>query len=223
MTLRTSLIAGVALAALFTAPAFAQNTVCSTSGAHAWIVPDKVFSVNAYPSGVSGIRGADLDALFAPYGVTISADPPDTIMLVDERNVYGGGAADPSLIWNLLGHRPAGAATMYDMLLQSAGNHPANFTLRFAEPVQAVRFVRAGLIAGRTGITHPEWTANAYDATGNIVARQHEDLIASYAPVPARMFDLKGTAPISSVSFYGDNHAFAAFTNLVIQLIAWCR
>lgn len=193
---------------------------CSASAA--WIIPTDVFSVNVYGT-TRGTYGKALNDLFAPYGVTVSADPVDTLSLVDERNVYGGGAVDTSLVWNIIGQRPAGSAEMRDILLQIAGNNPANFTLTFDKPVGAIRFVRAGLIAGGTGITHPEWTATARDAGGNVVASAHENLIASYSAVPARIFDLVGSGPITSINFAGDNHAFAAFTNLTLQLVGWCR
>jgi len=218
----SSFLAAAVLAASLLPAAARADTVCASSGQHTWIVPNSVFSTNVFGT-TRGTYGASLAALFAPYGVSVAADPVDTLSLVDERNVYGGGAVDTSLIWNLLGTRPADAPEMRDLLLQSAGNRPANFTLTFAQPVSGIRFVRAGLIAGVTGITHPEWTATARDAAGNVVATQHENLIASYSAVPARMFDLGGSAPIASVTFAGDNHAFAAFTNLALQLIAWCR
>lgn len=378
-------------------PSVSQSDgACAVSGEHAWIVPWEVFNANVYVLA-RGTSGADLDSLFAPYGVSISSDPSDTIALVDIRKVYNGNAiaqtrhaltinsrsshpnsdgysylqlgdAEASLALNtaaiddyqhaisffrsvepipdvsaealalsrlgavteaeaedgkasyadalafvtradaLLGHAlpqtlatralieeklgntaqaqsayeavvdAAGSAaspkshdladhvqkTDYDvavanalaaaqletaqgvpqqrvlaavagtsltwsplagndLLLQSAGNRPASFTLHFSEPVRAIRFVRAGLIAGQAGITHPEWMVIAYDAHGKIIERAHENLIASYAPVPARVFDLNGTAPISSLTFYGNNHGFAAFTNLAVQLIAWCH
>ncbi|HTX55636.1 MAG TPA: hypothetical protein VMD47_00895 [Candidatus Acidoferrales bacterium] len=218
----SSFLVAVVFAALLIPASARADTVCATSGQHTWIIPNAVFSSNVYGT-TRGTYGAALAALFAPYGVSIAADPADTLSLVDERNVYGGGAVDTSLIWNLLGGRPTDAPEMRDLLLQSAGNRPANFTLIFAQPVSGIRFVRAGLIAGGTGITHPEWTATARDAAGNVVATQHENLIASYSAVPARIFDLGGSARISSITFAGDNHAFAAFTNLVLQLIAWCH
>jgi len=218
----SSFLVAVAFAALLFPAVADADSVCTTSGPHAWIVPDGVFSTNVYGT-TRGTYGPALAALFAPYGVSIAADPVDTLSLVDERNVYSGGAVDTSFIWNLLGGRQPGAPEMRDLLIQSAGNHPANFTLTFAQPVSGIRFARAGLIAGVTGVTHPEWTATARDASGNVVATQHENLIASYSAVPARMFDLDGSAPISSLNFAGDNHGYAAFTNLVLQLVAWCR
>jgi hypothetical protein len=218
----SSFLVAAAFAVSLLPAAARADVVCATSGPHAWITPNTVFSTNVYGT-TRGTYGAALAALFAPYGVSIAADPVDTLSLVDERNVYGGGAVDTSLIWNLLGGRPPDAPEMRDLLLQSAGNHPANFTLTFAQPVSGIRFVRAGLIAGATGVTHPEWVATARDGAGNVVATQHENLIASYSAVPARMFDLGGSAPIASLNFAGNNHGYAAFTNLVLQLIAWCR
>ncbi|HET6275004.1 MAG TPA: hypothetical protein VFE16_03595 [Candidatus Cybelea sp.] len=155
--------------------------------------------------------------------MAVSSDPPGTVSVTDDRDIYGGAVVDDATTWRMFGVAPSTSSVWHNVLSQSAGNRPASFTLTFAQPVLAVRFLRAALIAGPTGVTHPEWTATAVGSEGNVIARVHENQIASYSPVPPRSYDLIGSEPITSVTFAGDNHAFAAFTNLVLQLIGWCR
>lgn len=186
------------------------------------MVPDAVFGADALgrPAYFTGDR---LAKLFASSGAKLTAIPKDTVALVDDRNVYGApGTVDNALAWGALGFTPTGAAMWHNVIIQSNGNHPASFALSFGRPVKAVRFIRAGLIAGAQGVSHPEWWATARDVRGKLVARVHEGPIATYSGVPPRSFELAGTSEIGSVTFSGDNHGFAAFTNVVLQLIGWC-
>ena len=205
---------GTSVAATFT---------CSQTGERGWVVPDALFGANALgrPKYYGNKR---VNALFARYAVTLTSDPPDTVNLVDDRNVYGApGTVDNSLAWAAMGLKPTGASLWHNVIVQGGGNKRVSFTLVFSTPVKRVRFIRAGLIAGGQGVTHPEWSAFGKDARGRVVAKVHEALIATYSGVPARAFELAGDAPITSVTFAGNNHAFAAFSNVVVQLIGWCR
>jgi hypothetical protein len=195
---------------------------CSLQGPHAWIVPDAVFTASTRGSQGS-FRGARLARLFAQSGVRVTSDL-GTLSIQDDRDVYGGAAVDSSLTWQQFGIGESGAPYFHDLLVESGGEDGlARYTLTFDRPVRMVRVVRAGLIAGVSGITHPAWTATAVDANGDAVARTGEELIASYSPVPPQSFDLMGSAPIKAVTVTGNNYKFAAFSNVVVQLIGWCR
>jgi hypothetical protein len=204
----------------------AAATVCTSSGPTAWIVPVAVFTASAY-GNQQRIGGATLARLFAQYGVTFSSEPPDTVFVNDDRDIYGGNYHGGAVVvnmatWRLFRIDARDASFWHNVLVQSNGNNTASFTLSFAHPVRMIRFIRAGLLAGGTGVTQAEWTAVAADSAGSTVATAHEDRIASYSSVPPKSFDLIGSSPIASVTFYGDNRAAAGFTNLVLQLIGWC-
>lgn len=190
---------------------------CSSTGSHPWIVPDAVFAANAL-GNPTRFQGPGVASLFASVGVMVSSDPPNSVLVADDRDL----AVDDATTWRMFGVPPSSSSVWHDVLTQSGG-HPVSFTLTFAQPVLAIRFVRAALITGPSGITHPGWEATAVDARGGVLASVQEAPIASYSGVPPRDYDLIGTAPISAVTFYGDNQGWMGFTNLVVQLIGWCR
>jgi hypothetical protein len=204
--------------------AVARTTRCTLSGSQAWIVPDAIFTADAF-GHPKRYQGKALQKLFARYGVLLSADPSVTsVTIMDDRDVYGApGTVDNALAWTALGFSPSGAALWHNVIVQSNGNHPASFTLTFVHPVKVIRFIRSGLIAGGQGVSHPEWSAIARTERGRVVATVHELPIAAFSGVPPRSFELTASTPIASVTFAGDNHGFAAFSNLVLQLIGWCR
>ena len=113
------------------------------------------------------------------------------------------------------------ASSAPNILSQVGSNDPVTFTLVFgrpdtAFPLSSVSFTRAMLLAGPSGITHPEWSAHALDASGTELSFVGEGLIASFSNVPAQTFTLSGPG-IRSVRFDSDNHHFAAFSAVQID------
>jgi hypothetical protein len=196
----------------------APATICTDSGPHAWIFPEALFAADAYTNPL-GISGDDVARLFAESGVTVSNTIHD-VVLQDDRRVFW---VDDAVTWKMFGLTPSGESYWHNLLDQSGGGTPAQYTLTFDRPVRMIRFIRAALLAGSSGITHPEWTAIARDASGATVASASEPLIMSYSAVPPRGFDLTGDTSITSVTFYGNDQNFAGFSNVAIQLIGWCR
>ena len=74
-------------------------------------------------------------------------------------------------------------------------------------PVRALRITRAALW-GKTGsgVTHPSWRAEAYDAAGTLVATVSEPLLGSYNTIPQKAFELRATGgeDIESVRITSD-------------------
>jgi len=204
---------GITLA--FTSSLVARADTTCPSG---YEIPTAAFGKNlsSFPHGVSG---AALNALFAPYGVTVSAHDPSSVSLVDQRNVYGDQAIDINST-----ERNANEQTgvLHNVLMQSGGN-PVSYSLSFASPIHAFAFVRAGLMAGPSGVSHPEWWATAYDANANALASVHENEIRSMTNVPSRRYALASATPIAFITFVGDDRKFDGFANIVIMAIGWCR
>lgn len=201
----------------------APATICTDSGPHAWIFPEALFAADAY-TNPAGLSGSEVARLFAEVGVTVSNTVHDVIVQDDRRIFF----VDSAYTWRLFGLAPSGESYWHNVLLQSGGNSPAQYTLTFDRPVRMIRFVRAALLAGGSGITHPGWTATARDTSGATVASVQEGFISSYSAVAPRSFDLTGDTPIASVTFYGnprydDSGLYAASSTLIIQLIGWCR
>ena len=103
-----------------------------------------------------------------------------------------------------------------NMLTQVGRNEPVSFTLDFAGALAGFTFIRPKLLAGPNGITHPQWSAHAFDAQGREVASAQEDLIRSFEDVPARSFTLPGPG-IKSVRFDSDGRNFAAFSAVLVE------
>ena len=69
---------------------------------------------------------------------------------------------------------------------------------------------------GPSGITHPEWWAYAYDASGVLLDSAHESLITSYVDVPPAVYTLDGPG-IAYAVFNSDAYHFAAFTAVLLD------
>jgi hypothetical protein len=142
----------------------------------------------------------------AQFGVTLGEVTPGTLVVIDDaKNFYGG--------------RAIVASSPPNVLTQINSNDPVSFTFHFDKPVQAVRFTRPALLAGPTGITFPEWRAEALDVDGTVLAQAGEPLgsgWAYYSNVPARTFALEGPG-IVAIRFSSNNMHFAAFSAVVID------
>jgi hypothetical protein len=151
----------------------------------------------------AGTSGAVLHQLFRDRGMTLDDPPDQPVGMMNQSEVYGGQSVS--------GARGGG------VFVQSGG-HPCRYAIGFDQPKSQITFNRSYLIAGPSGITHPVWTATAYDAAGRQLSQVGEDEIRSYQDVPARNFTLTGP-DISRVVFWGDDRGFDAFCNVVIDTI----
>ena len=142
----------------------------------------------------------------AKFGLTLADVTPGTLVVIDNaKNFYEG--------------RALAASSQPNVLTQINSNDPVSYTLKLAKPAKLVKFTRPALLAGPTGITFPEWRAEAYNEKGELLSDVGEPLgsgAAYYSNVPARTFTLKGP-DIRAVKFRSNNWHFAAFSALVID------
>ena len=132
----------------------------------------------------------DPTGYLAGFGVFLSA-----VTAGDAADIYAnGGGALP------IAHSGS------NYFLESTGNHPGSMTFEFAGTLSAVSFFRTALSYD----SKPEWTAEALDGLGNVVATVGEPLTATGAVISAQLFTLTGSN-IRALRFNQDNHAF---TNL---------
>ena len=150
-----------------------------------------------------GIKGAALEAAFRTKGMTLVAPPDQPLVMYDQSDVSGGQA--------VTGARGG-------IVLIQQGGHPCQYTLIFDVAKTSVAFNRSALVPGPSGITHPVWTATAYDAYGHQLSQVGEARIASYQDVPARRFTLTGPG-ISRITFWGDDHGVDGFCNVVTDTV----
>jgi len=102
------------------------------------------------------------------YGISVVEQSPDaaTLVILNNKGLYGGRAADPATSENFL--------TQFDKTPFTA---PVSYTLAFNRPVKALVLVRPALWGATcSGVTHPAWTAQAYDRAGAELARTDEIL-----------------------------------------------
>ena len=131
------------------------------------------------------------------------APPDQPVLLMNQDNVAGGGVV---------------AASRGSNVMLQNGGHPCQYTLSFAAPYGSLSFNRAQLKAGKSGVSHPVWTATAYGAKGAVLSTATEPEIRSAVDVPAKHFTLNGPG-ISRVTFWGDDKAFDGFCNVVIDAL----
>jgi hypothetical protein len=115
-------------------------------------------------------------------GVSVSDRSPEdsSLVIVDSLGLYNGRAVD---------------STSGDIVLTqeiSGETAPISFTLQFDRSVKSVSLRRAALWpATKSGVTHPAWSAHAFDETGRDVAAVEEPLLAEFRDIPARTYVLK--------------------------------
>ena len=148
------------------------------------------------------------DDYLAEHGITLSEVSSGTIVAIaNAKDRFLAPSSPPNV------------------LTQVNSNDPVSFTLNLPAPVESVQFTRPGLVAGPTGITFPEWQAQALNAKGEIVAEAGEPLGSGkkyYSDVPARTFTLSGPE-IVAVRFRSNNHHFAGFSAVVIDDLTLVR
>ncbi len=168
-------------------------------------------------SGIDTASAPKYTVAAAPYlyrfGISVERTSPQgsEVVVVNNRALYQGNAVKPTISQNI-------------MTQANTNNEPSSFTLRFSEPIASVRFVRPALFpATSSGVTHPAWSARAFDADDRELSSQSEGLIRSFSDVPARVYtliapSLKG---ISTVRFESDprldGKPFAAFSAVLIE------
>ena len=157
----------------------------------------------AFPAMADGLRGDALNAAVRSRGITLIAPADQPLVLHDESEVYGGLAV---------------AGARGGAVLVQEGGHPCQYTMQFDVAEVSVAFNRSYLKAGPTGVTHPVWTATAYDASGRVLSQVGEARIASYQDVPAHRFTLTG-AGITRIVFWGDDHGVDGFCNVVTDTV----
>lgn len=144
------------------------------------------------------VSGAALSNYLAQWGVTISGVTSGSQMLVlDDRNVYGGG-----IIVSPSGHNT----------LHESQNGPIHFTLNFSVPQSSVSFTRAGL--GATLSSFTAWSAHAFNASNTEVSTATEGTIIA-ANLPPRTFTLTGPG-ITSVR-WDANNVSQGFSSIVLD------
>jgi hypothetical protein len=101
-------------------------------------------------------------------------------------------------------------------MTQNGVNGPVSFTMTFASPLTSLSFTRPKLLTGPSGITHPSWSAHAFDVKGLKVSTAGEAMISSFMDVPAATFVLQGNG-IKSVQFDSDGYNFTAFSAVLLD------
>jgi hypothetical protein len=152
--------------------------------------------------------GRLMASLYLPkFGISVKDVTDGTrVVIVDTRTLYGGAATV--------------ASSKPNVLTQISSNDPVSFTLEFDTPLKTVRFTRPVLVSGPTGITFPEWGAEALDSEGRRLGEPVGEPLGAgleyYTIVPAKRCTLNGPA-IKSVRFYSNNHHFAAFNAVLVD------
>ncbi len=148
----------------------------------------------------------------AAHGVRLAAAFPANarVVIVNNIGVYGGSAAKGE-----------------NFLTEIADDWklPLSFTLSFDRRPKSIELVRAPLWAATaSGVTHPAWLAQAFDAGGRELARTAEALLGSYTSVPSHRFGLDaGQAGIASLKITSDyrlhGKPFAGVQAVLIQTL----
>lgn len=146
---------------------------------------------------------ADATSYLAGFGISLSDVTPGGGIVIRNDSDPSNFIVPPSLP-NTLSYA------------SFVGQIPNTFTLNFATPLDSVAFTRPELIAGSSGVTHPEWSAHAFNSLDTEVAAVGQGLIAAFSNVPAQTFTL--SAPdIRKVRIDSNNFAFASTVGVVID------
>lgn len=149
------------------------------------------------------VGGAPLANYLAGYGVTLANVTAGTVMEAVNTN-------------SLTGSIQVAVPSAPNFFTQAGAGQAESFTLRFASPLLSFGFARAGLTAKTGLVSHPQWSATAFDAAGNELSSVGEALIVSASAVAARTFVLTGNG-IAAVRFDSDSQQSAAFSGVLLD------
>jgi hypothetical protein len=149
----------------------------------------------------TGLRGADLDAGLRARGIILTTTPDQPVVLFDQNDTLDGATV---------------SAAIGSTILLQRGGHPCQYSLDFDKPKDSVSFNRSHLRAGPTGVSHPVWTATAYDNNGRVLSTVGEREIRSGTDVPAQHFTLAGPG-IVRIVLRGDDKGFDNYCNVVVD------
>jgi hypothetical protein len=208
---RRQLVAGLAVGV----PAIAGAGV---GGAAFWRNYQRSHSIDVTFDDVGAAAAASsaqmIEIPAAPYlvtrGMSLAQVSPDRCRLVIQSSIgtYGGHAV---------------ASRHYLTEIADPWAAPMSYTLRFHRRPKSIGLVRAALLAAtESGVTHPSWTAQAFDAAGRQIDSVGEDLLRSFANVPAKTFLLQAfDRPIDSLRVTSDFRLygvpFAGFQAALMQ------
>ena len=175
------------------------NTVAASQGV-------KVMNFDVLNTAGGSVGGTNLSNYLAGFGVVLS-------------NVTVGSALEAVSGGLVTGSGGAVASSPPNYFTQAGLNQPVSFTLVFGAPQQAFGWTRVGLLAGSGGVSHPQWTATAYDGAGVELGSAGEGLMVSAANVPARSFLLTGLSGdgVASVRFDSDSQKTASFSAVLLD------
>jgi hypothetical protein len=174
------------------------------------------------------VPGPDYAVAAAPYlqryGVYLAArSPPDSHLLIKSNSgLYLGLAVSPD------------GGEHFLALEADPATAPVSYTLRFAAPPKAIYLTRAGLwAASNNGVSHPAWSALAFDEAGAVIARTNEPTRAAFKQgdeIRPRTFALEpeGGARIARVEISSDfrdelGRPYAAFQSVLLKKIVLGR
>ena len=150
-----------------------------------------------------GLFGPSLTNYLATFGITLSNVTPGTAVAVfDTRELFGGDRVIPTSPFNIIG--------------QEGSVDAISYTLNFAIPQEFFSLSRTAIHPGSTGNAYPEWSASAYDASGNLLRTVGENAFSIFTDLPAETFTLDGPG-ITSVRIASDAQEFAAFGSVLLD------
>ncbi len=103
---------------------------------------------------------------------------------------------------SLTGSIQVGVPSSPNFFTQAGLNQPVSFTLRFATNLQSFEFTRAGLTSQSGFVSHPQWTATAFDVNGTELSSVSEGLILQFFARGKRLIRLdrrKGLPPCALI------------------------
>jgi hypothetical protein len=146
-----------------------------------------------------------LTAYLAGYGLTVSGLTAGTALAVENQALIAGGGL-------VLASSPP------NLLTQTGGSGPVQFTLNAAAGLGGFGFTRPELLA-KPFVSHPAWQVTALDGAGNVVGQVGEGEIDSSTNVGARVFSLGGAggAPIAGVVFASEGSGLTTFNAMLVD------
>jgi uncharacterized repeat protein (TIGR03803 family) len=144
----------------------------------------------------------DLSGYLEGYGMSVTGLSAGTELAVENQGLIAGGNA-------------VAASSPPNVVTQIGSSGPVSYIVDFTPWLTNFGFTRPELLANPF-VSHPAWTATAYDAAGVVLGQVGEGQIGSYTNVAARVFPLPGGgAGIASVQFASAGTGLTTFNGMV--------
>jgi len=164
------------------------------------------------------VFGTPLDNYLASFGVSLTNVTPAPGSTSTSNGVIFPGTNQVFVDTDVNNQIWTDVSGNDNFLTQNTGGNPArSYTLAFDNVLDSFSFTQRGVFGlTGSGIVQAAWTAQAFDASNNLLGAFSKSITSTYTSLPAETFSFT-TGNIKSIVFTGNHFGFAGTAHIGID------